>query len=106
MQDALFGFGMRYAIVSGHLAGTALARGTADRYVAACRSRLLRLARMSAVNRYLYERAGERGYRAMLERLCRGDARPWLRGYYRGHWWTPLLYPLAFREARRRQPDG
>lgn len=103
LQDALFGFGMRYAMVSGHLAGTALASRDVDGYEAACRSRLRRLGRAGTVNRYLYERAGERGYRAMLRRLCRGDARAWLRRYYRGRWWTPLLYPLAASEARRRQ---
>lgn len=104
LQDALFGFGMRYAMVSGHLAGTALAQQAPEAYADAARSRgLLRLAKVSGVNRYLYERAGERGYRAMLEQLSRGDARPWLRGHYNGHWWTPLLYPLASREARRRQ---
>lgn len=103
LQDALFGFGMRYAMVSGHLAGTAFARGDLDRYAADCRSRLLRPVRVSAVNRYLYERAGDRGYRHMLEGLCRGDARSWLRRHYRGHWWASLIYPLASREARRRQ---
>lgn len=104
LQDALFGFGMRYAMVSGHLAGSALARQAPDGYRAAARSRgLLRLARVSGVNRYLYERAGERGYRAMLEQVCRGDARPWLNHHYNGHWWTPLLYPLVSRDVRRRQ---
>lgn len=101
LQDALFGFGMRYAIVSGHLAGTAFASGDLDGYPTACRSRLLGLGRAAGVNRYLYERGGDRGYRA---KLCKGDARAWLGRYYRGRWWTPLLYPLASRAvARRRQ---
>ncbi|MEX2472815.1 MAG: hypothetical protein WEA34_11575, partial [Gemmatimonadota bacterium] len=94
LQDALFGFGMRYAMVSGHLAGKAYASGDLDRYEADCRERLLGFVRSASVNRYLYRRGGDRRYRYLVRGLCRGDARTWLRRHYVGGWWSPLLYPL------------
>jgi len=103
LQDALFGFGMRYAMVSGHLAGAACARGDLDGYEARCRERLLGFVRSASVNRYLYRWGGDRRYRYLVKGLCAGDARVWLRRHYRGGWWTPVLYPFATRDAERRQ---
>lgn len=104
LQDALFGFGMRYAMVSGHLAGIAIQSGDLASYERACEERLVPQLRASAVNRYLYIHAGARGRTSLLERLCGApDPRAWLGRYYRPRWWTPLLYPLARRAARRRQ---
>lgn len=115
LQDALFGFGMRYALMSGHLAGRAMAAGNPDGYVSACRRRLLPGVRTSFVNRALYARGGARGYQALISRVAgTRDVRAWLRRYYTGHWWTRLAYPLALADVRRRQqqtlgqacPDG
>ncbi len=66
-QDALFGFGMRYALMSGCFAGAA--RGDSGRYGDACRDRLLRLNHASLVNRRIYTALGDRGRNALLHRV-------------------------------------
>jgi flavin-dependent dehydrogenase len=104
LQDALFGFGMRYALASGHRAGAAWADQDLQAYESAYRRDTQPTIRAAVVNRYLYRRSGPRGYRAILNRLCGArDPREWLRRYYAGRWWTPLLFPVARAEARRRQ---
>ena len=58
-QDALFGFGLRYALLSGHLAGGA--DGSALAYEEAWRHRLSGLNAASLLNRWIYARLGDRG---------------------------------------------
>jgi len=95
-QDALFGFGIRYAIVSGHLAARALLDGQPASYDRLTRERLGGLLRLALVNRYLYERLGDRGY-ARLMRTVDGatDARVWLRRFYTTGALRRLLLPWA-----------
>jgi flavin-dependent dehydrogenase len=104
LQDALFGFGMRYALVSGHLAGDAFADNDLARYERDYRRRFAGAIRASAVNRYLYRRAGRRGYQSLVDRVSgASNPRAWLKGYYNGRWWLPLVFPFARAEAERRQ---
>lgn len=104
MQDALFGFGMRYAMMSGHFAGHAAAHNDLVAYEQACQRRLLPTVRAAFVNRALYARGGERGYRALIRRVARArDVRAWLRRNYNGNWWSRFAYPLALADVRRRQ---
>jgi flavin-dependent dehydrogenase len=104
LQDALFGFGMRYAMISGHLAGVAMASGDTARYELTCRRRLVPMLRAGTVNRYLYGHIGVWGHRALLTRIARArDPRGWLRRYYNPRWWAPPLWPLARADAARRQ---
>jgi flavin-dependent dehydrogenase len=56
MQDALFGFGIRSAMLSGVMAAVAIDESTS--YEVAWRARLLPLMRASMVNRAVYERVG------------------------------------------------
>jgi len=107
LQDALFGFGIRYALASGYFAGRAWAAGNLDEYVEAYRRYLRPRVRASAVNRYAYRLAGARGYRVLVDRVCGArDPRRWLRDYYAHHWWTSLVYPMARMQAvRRERPD-
>ena len=103
-QDGLAGFGMRYALTSGHLAGLACATGDLDGYEAAYRRRIRPLIRAATVNRYLYGRAGTRGYRALVERVSgASDPRAWLRTHYAHHWWTSLIHPIARKYTARLQ---
>lgn len=105
LQDALFGFGMRYALVSGHLAGSAFAAGDLATYETACRTRFGSSIAASAVNRYLYRKGGAGGYRRLVERVTgAADPRTWLRTYYNGRWWMPLMQPLA-RAAQPQRPS-
>lgn len=102
LQDALFGFGMRYALASGHLAGRAFVDDDLPGYEAAYRRRFRPGIHAAAVNRYLYQRAGASGYRTLVGRVSGVEhPRTWLRRYYNGRWWTPLLYPFARAHAAR-----
>jgi flavin-dependent dehydrogenase len=81
MQDALAGFGMRYAIVSGVLAARALL-GSAE-YGAACKREVGAAIAASLVNRAIFARLGNRGYVWLLRALTLAeDARGFLRWLY------------------------
>ncbi|MFQ6004467.1 MAG: NAD(P)/FAD-dependent oxidoreductase [Woeseia sp.] len=80
-QDALFGFGLRYAILSGYLAGRS--DGTADAYERAWRSRLGGLNASSLFNRRLYRWLGDPGRQAVINHVIPGrDARLLLQRIY------------------------
>lgn len=99
-QDALFGFGMRYAMISGHLAAQAWMDGGAAAYERAWRKRLGGHFETGVVNRLLYEWFGEHGYARMLRGIDRAkDPRAWLRRYYQPGMLKGLLYPIARRRA-------
>ncbi len=94
-QDALFGFGIRYALISGVLAGRALLTGGAD-YDRLWRRRLRGLMQVGLVNRSLYARLGDRGYATVLARYpARTELCSWMRRAYAPVLWKWLLYPLT-----------
>jgi len=106
LQDALWGFGMRFALVSGHMAARAiLDRAPAD-YDRHLRGRFAGILRASVVNRYFYEKLGDSGYARLLRRIARAaDAREWLRGFYAPRLWKTLWFPIArcaVEKGRRR----
>lgn len=99
-QDALFGFGIRYAMVSGQLAARAWIEGDPQRFDRLWRERLDGLLRLALVNRYLYERLGDGGYAGLMRRIDRArDARRFLRRWYTRGMVRRLLYPLARRSV-------
>jgi flavin-dependent dehydrogenase len=99
-QDALFGFGLRYAMLSGHLAARALLDGRPADYDGLLSDRLGGLMKASVVNRYLYDKLGNRGYVRLASKIDRkADVRDWLRRYYGPGWVRSLLYPLARRRV-------
>ncbi len=90
-QDALWGFGIRMAIVSGHLAARALVAGRPREYDRLWRERLGGLLAASFANRRLYGRAGDLGYALLIRRVARADAREFLHGLYAPRWWKSLI---------------
>lgn len=99
-QDALFGFGMRYALLSGHLAGRAWLDGRPALYDASWSRRLGALMRLAMVNRYLYERLGNRGYAGLMRRIDRDqDARSFLQRWYTAGTFRRWLFPLVRRRT-------
>ena len=106
LQDALWGFGMRYAIVSGHMAGQALLAQRPAQYERSLKDRFTGFLQASVVNRYFYERLGDAGYARLLSRIARAaDARDWLRRFYAPRLWKTLWFPVArvaVESARRR----
>ena len=99
-QDALWGFGIRYALLSGSLAARALLSG-AD-YDRLWKRRFGGLQRTSVVNRYVFSRMGHPGYRWLMRALSRApDPRDWLRRFYAPSFCKSLWAPLAARADGR-----
>ena len=93
-QDALAGFGMRYAMRSGILA----ARSIIERvdYTALWRRELLPLLKTAVSNRFIFNSVGEHGHRWVLAHwLQSGDARRGLKRLYTASLWSRLLFPIA-----------
>lgn len=98
-QDALAGFGIRYAMRSGLLAARALLGG--QDYHALWRRELLPGIRAGVANRLVYAVLGDAGRRLVLARLDDVDAGEALRRLYRPTLISRALFPLA-RTLRRR----
>jgi len=92
-QDALAGFGMRYALRSGLLAARSIIQGTD--YTSLWRRELLPLLRTGIANRFIFNLVGQPGRRAAAKRLSRGDARLTLRRFYRPWLLSQMLFPIA-----------
>jgi flavin-dependent dehydrogenase len=107
-QDALWGFGIRIGMRTGHLAARALLEESPESYDPAWRACLGRLLGTSLVNRFAFARLGDRGYVRFMKGITRTpDARRWLRGHYAGTIVKSLLLPIARRAVRsRRGPPG
>lgn len=104
-QDPLWGFGMRYALLSGNLAAGAVVAGRPQDYDRRWKERFGAALATGVVNRFLYARLGERGYRWLLGRLDRAaDPRDWLRRIYGPSALKGLLAPLLRRSGRVSYP--
>ena len=100
-QDHLWGFGMRYAFLSGHLAARAIISQRPESYERLWRERLGGYMRTAMVNRYLYEKMGNRGYRWLLRAATRAkNPRNRLRKFYAPSIWKAPILPLARRAGR------
>lgn len=96
LQDALWGFGMRYALTSGHLAAHSLLAG--ERYEPLVQRELSPRQRADLVNRACWELLGDWGFALFVEKAAR-RANAWS-FVHRGtgpHWSKGLLYPLVRR---------
>lgn len=97
-QDALWGFGLRYAMLSGHFAARAMMDGGPGAYDSLWKRRFGGHIKTSFTNRYFYEKLGDPGYRAFLARLgAAKDAREWLRGHYAPSGFKSLLCTVLGR---------
>lgn len=100
LQDYLLGFGLRYAILSGHLAARALLAGTSYREL--LERHLGRQFRAGLANRLLYNRAGDRGYRYLIRWVSRATSvRSLARRVYAMTPFHRVIYPLAWVAAPR-----
>ena len=106
-QDALWGFGMRYAMLSGSLAGQCFLEGRHEEYDRRWQERFGGGLRASIVNRYLFEKLGNAGYAALLADVQKyADGRDWLRDHYAENWWKSLLFPVARRAVRTSRKEA
>lgn len=92
-QDALAGFGMRYALRSGILAARSLLEGTD--YTQLWRREFLPVLRTGVSNRFIFNCTGAHARRWALRGLSRSDTTHKLRRLYRPSLLTRLIYPLA-----------
>jgi flavin-dependent dehydrogenase len=93
-QDALFGFGMRYAMASGFLAAQSIIHGT--NYDDLWKQKLLPLLRTSLANRLIYELLRNSGYEFIFKRIAtRADLRETLRKQYNRSLLKVGLFPVA-----------
>ncbi len=89
-QDALFGFGLRYAMTSGHLAGAVRAGSISDSFESEHRLRGLNAA--SILNRWIFDHLGERGRAFLVRRIARSqDPRHALGRIYEPARWKSAL---------------
>jgi len=93
LQDCLWGFGLRYAMVSGYLAATSIIESSD--YVSLLKKELLPMQRISLVNRFIYECLGNRGYTFFINWLAKGDTVTKARRQYNQSRWKMFIYPLA-----------
>ncbi|MEA2079085.1 MAG: hypothetical protein U9P00_04370 [Pseudomonadota bacterium] len=102
-QDPLFGFGIRWAMISGAEAGRALADNDPARYEQVWKQRLRAYHQTAATNRWFYKRLGDRGYAAALRKFPQGqDVRTWMqRAYAPSLWKWAWYYTIA---SRRNKP--
>jgi flavin-dependent dehydrogenase len=95
-QDCLWGFGMRYAIASGHLAARSIVEG--EDYDSLWKKELGRGLHASLINRHLFEWFGRWGFKRIPRGLARSaDPRASLMGQYRLSPLKRLLLPLCRR---------
>lgn len=93
-QDALFGFGMRYAMMSGFLAAQSIVNGSS--YDELWQANLLPSLRTSASNRMIYEFLGNSGYEFIFKRTAtKADLRDTLRQQYNSSFLKAGLFPLV-----------
>tara|TARA_R110000772_G_scaffold227528_1_gene338292 strand:+ start:1327 stop:2466 length:1140 start_codon:yes stop_codon:yes gene_type:complete len=104
-QDFLWGFGMRYAILSGVLAARCLLDNRD--YEKEWRKTIRPLVRSSLINRVFFSKLGNRGYRWFLERSRnqQWDTRRALYHLYKPRLLKGLLYPWASRQYHSQRQD-
>jgi len=102
-QDALWGFGIRFAIRSGVLAARSLIERTD--YDALWRRDIEPWEQTSIVNRVLYSRIGNTGYRWLLRWQAATDARTFLHWIYRPDPVRRLLRTWAHAHYRSQRRD-
>ncbi|GMR07927.1 MAG: hypothetical protein BMS9Abin26_0932 [Gammaproteobacteria bacterium] len=109
-QDALWGFGMRYAMLSGNLAAQALLAGRPEDYDRLWRKRLGGQLQAVLVNHYFYQRLEDNGFNILLKGIDRAlqrnpDGRRWLHRYTAPRLWKRLCFPLVQRALPSHRPS-
>jgi len=102
-QDCLWGFGMRYAILSGYLAAKSLTEGSD--YDTVWKRELKPMLETSLINRYLFERFGHPGYKYLTKRFANSNPRDFLRKHYNYSFFKQLLLPIAKKAYESRVKD-
>lgn len=102
-QDCLWGFGMRYAILSGYLAAKSLIEGSD--YDMLWQRELKPMLETSLINRFLFERFGHSGYRYLARKFAKGNPCDFLRKHYNYSFFKHLLLPMAKKKYESKVKD-
>lgn len=103
-QDALFGFGIRYAMQSGYLAAKSIIEDCS--YPALCEEQIIPKMETSLANRWLFTRLEKLGYTFMLDRLdAKEDIIPILQSQYNPSWYKRTVLPIAKRQVESQLKD-
>ena len=101
LQDLLWGFGIRYALRSGHLAAKCLLEK--GNYALAAGQMFTGSLRASVVNRFLWEYMGNQGYQLFLAWGKRSkDPKQFLYNFFQFSPLKRLAFPVALWDLRRR----
>jgi flavin-dependent dehydrogenase len=102
LQDFLWGFGIRHAIHSGHLAARAVHEHLD--YPQLVAREIHPFVRASMVNRMFYDRVGNRAYTALIRHFAAShDLSSRIRPWYRGLPLHKMMWPLTERHYRPRE---
>ncbi len=98
LQDFMWGFGMRMAVWSGHLAAQDIL-GNCN-YETEVRKQLMPYVKTSVANRFLMNRVGDRTFKYMCkawmkDQKKRDDGLVWIGKLFRPRWYKSLLYLLV-----------
>ncbi|MDP6906497.1 MAG: NAD(P)-binding protein [Candidatus Thalassarchaeaceae archaeon] len=98
LQDFMWGFGMRYAITSGAMAAQDILGGRS--YEEQVRKHLVPLVKISAINRWLLNRVGDRGFKRianywMKNQTKNGDGLVFMKWIYQPGIFRKSLWPLV-----------
>jgi len=93
-QDALWGFGMKFAMLSGYLAARSIITGTS--YDQLCKQHIEPILKVSLANRLIYFNVGNKGYQWFIDRMARSnDILPTLRKHFRYSTLKKVLFAYA-----------
>ena len=103
-QDALWGFGLRYAMLSGYLAAVSIKTGLF--YDNLCKQHIKPHLETSLANRWLFAHLGNWGYNRLLNHAQKeADVLAALRTHFQPTWVKLLLFQVARRWYRTRLLD-
>lgn len=103
-QDALWGFGLRYAMYSGYLAAKSILTG--ESYSQMCDQKIRPIMETSLANRWLFAHLGNYGYDKVLQIVSRkNDIIEPLRKQYRPSLFKGLIFQVAKLSYRSRLVD-
>lgn len=93
-QDALWGFGMRYAMLSGYLAARTIIEN--KNYWQDIKKNIHPLLKAGIVNRFIWERLGNKGYIKLLDKMRSvKDIREKVYYHHQFNIFRKILFPLA-----------
>ena len=109
LQDFMWGFGMRMAVWSGHLAAEDIL-GNCN-YEKEVRKQLMPYVRTSVAHRFLMNRVGDRTFKFMCKSWMRnqakkGDGLVWIGNLFRPKWYKTMLYYIVSPFMLKRDPKA